>query len=44
MQSEVGMPKRTFPDLVPPMMAESAESPFDSPDWMFEIKLDGCSL
>ena len=23
------------------MMAESAKSPFDSPDWVFEIKLDG---
>src|SRR6201997_5679286 len=35
------MPKPTFPDFVPPMMAESAKSPFDSPDWIFEIKLDG---
>jgi hypothetical protein len=23
------------------MMAESAGAPFDSPDWIFEIKLDG---
>jgi bifunctional non-homologous end joining protein LigD len=23
------------------MMAESAKVPFDSPDWIFEIKLDG---
>ena len=23
------------------MMAESSKSPFDSPDWIFEIKLDG---
>jgi ATP-dependent DNA ligase len=23
------------------MMAESAKTPFDSPDWIFEIKLDG---
>jgi bifunctional non-homologous end joining protein LigD len=23
------------------MMAESAKAPFDSPDWIFEIKLDG---
>src|SRR5215472_19108352 len=35
------MPKKAFPDFVPPMMAESAKSPFDSPDWIFEIKLDG---
>src|ERR1700730_6053285 len=35
------MPKKTFPEFVPPMMAESAKTPFDSPDWIFEIKLDG---
>ena len=35
------MPKKTFPTFVPPMMAESAKTPFDSPDWIFEIKLDG---
>ena len=35
------MPKNTFPAFVPPMMAESAKTPFDSPDWIFEIKLDG---
>jgi bifunctional non-homologous end joining protein LigD len=35
------MPKNTFPEFVPPMMVESAKSPFDSPDWIFEIKLDG---
>src|SRR6201993_2038163 len=35
------MPKRTLPDFVPPIMAESAKSLFDSPDWIFEIKLDG---
>jgi bifunctional non-homologous end joining protein LigD len=33
--------KKTFPEFVPPMMAESAKSPFDSPDFIFEIKLDG---
>jgi hypothetical protein len=32
------MSKPTFPDFVPPMMAESAKAPFDSPDWIFEIK------
>jgi bifunctional non-homologous end joining protein LigD len=35
------MPRNTFPDFVRPMMAESAKAPFDSPDWIFEIKLDG---
>jgi bifunctional non-homologous end joining protein LigD len=35
------MPKTAFPDFVPPMMAESVKTPFDSPDWIFEIKLDG---
>jgi hypothetical protein len=35
------MVKQTFPDFVPPMMAESAKTPFDSPEWIFEIKLDG---
>ena len=35
------MAKKTFPEFVPPMMAESAKKPFDSPDWIFEIKLDG---
>lgn len=36
-----GSMSKTFADLVPPMMAESAGAPFDSPDWIFEIKLDG---
>src|SRR5260370_28223359 len=35
------MPKKTFPDFVPPMMAESAKAPFDAPDWIFEFNLDG---
>jgi ATP-dependent DNA ligase len=35
------MPKPLFPEFVPPMMADSAKAPFDSPDWIFEIKLDG---
>jgi ATP-dependent DNA ligase len=36
-----GSMSKTFADLVPPMMAESAGAPFDSSDWIFEIKLDG---
>jgi bifunctional non-homologous end joining protein LigD len=35
------MIKPPSPDFIPPMMAESAKAPFDSPDWIFEIKLDG---
>jgi bifunctional non-homologous end joining protein LigD len=35
------MPKKNFPDFVPPMMAKIAAQPFDSPEWIFEIKLDG---
>ena len=35
------MPKTAFPSFVLPMMAETAKAPFDSPDWIFEIKLDG---
>src|SRR6516162_1914563 len=35
------MQKKTSPGFVPPMMAQSAKEPFDSRDWIFEIKLDG---
>jgi bifunctional non-homologous end joining protein LigD len=35
------MAKPIFPDFVSPMMAESTKAPFDSQDWIFEIKLDG---
>jgi ATP-dependent DNA ligase len=35
------MPNQIFPVFVPPVMAESAKTPLDSPDWIFEIKLDG---
>jgi bifunctional non-homologous end joining protein LigD len=35
------MAKKTLPAFVPPMMAENAKASFDSPDWIFEIKLDG---
>jgi ATP-dependent DNA ligase len=35
------MPKPLLPEFVPPMMEESTKAPFDSPDWIFEIKLDG---
>jgi bifunctional non-homologous end joining protein LigD len=35
------MPGKTFPKFVSPMMANSAKEPFDSPDWIFKVKLDG---
>jgi bifunctional non-homologous end joining protein LigD len=35
------MANKTFPTFVPPMMANSVKEPFDSPDWIFEVKLDG---
>ncbi|HEX3444242.1 MAG TPA: hypothetical protein VHS80_05960 [Chthoniobacterales bacterium] len=35
------MPQKRFPDFLPPMMAKSAKEPFDAPDWIFEVKLDG---
>jgi hypothetical protein len=35
------MQKKTFPDFVSPMMAQSAKGPFGSPDWIFETKYHG---
>jgi ATP-dependent DNA ligase len=35
------MAKKTFPTFVLRMMANSVKEPFDSPDWIFEVKLDG---
>jgi bifunctional non-homologous end joining protein LigD len=35
------MPKKTFPAFIRPMMANGVKEPFDSPDWIFELKLDG---
>ena len=35
------MAEKTFPEFVPPMMANSAEKPFYSLDFIFEIRLDG---
>src|SRR5258708_9300602 len=32
--------KKSFPVFVPPMTANSVKEPFDSPDWIFEMKLD----
>ncbi len=33
--------KRPMPTVIHPMLAESVDKPFDSPDWLFEIKWDG---
>ena len=33
--------KRPMPTTIHPMLAESIEDPFDSEDWLFEIKWDG---
>jgi ATP dependent DNA ligase-like protein len=35
------MPNKSFPQFVAPMQASSMKDPFDSPDWVFETKLDG---
>ena len=35
------MPDNPLPQFVAPMAAASAKDPFDSPDWIFEPKLDG---
>jgi bifunctional non-homologous end joining protein LigD len=34
-------PAAPMPHEVPPMLATSVQEPFDDPDWIFEIKLDG---
>ncbi len=33
--------RRPMPTAIYPMLAESITEPFDSPDWLFEIKWDG---
>lgn len=33
--------KRTMPQSIHPMLAESVDKPFDGEDWLFEIKWDG---
>jgi bifunctional non-homologous end joining protein LigD len=35
------MPSTPLPQFVEPMQASSIKTPFDSPDWIFETKLDG---
>lgn len=33
--------KSKIPDFIPPMLATLVEAPFDSEDWLFEVKWDG---
>jgi bifunctional non-homologous end joining protein LigD len=35
------MPKKPLPNFVAPMQASPVKEPFDSPDWIFETKLEG---
>jgi bifunctional non-homologous end joining protein LigD len=35
------MPAKPLPRFVEPIQASSVKKPFDSPDWIFETKLDG---
>jgi bifunctional non-homologous end joining protein LigD len=35
------MPRNMLPQFVEPMRASSVKEPFESPDWIFETKLDG---
>jgi len=35
------MPNKPLPQFVAPMAAASVKETFDSPDWIFEPKLDG---
>src|SRR5258707_3882411 len=35
------MPKKPLPDFVAPIMASPIKDPFDSPDWIFETKMEG---
>ena len=36
-----GVIQRAMPAAIAPMLATSVEKPFDSPDWLFEVKWDG---
>jgi bifunctional non-homologous end joining protein LigD len=40
-KSLAGATRRSMPAAITPMLAASIEKPFDSPDWLFEIKWDG---
>jgi bifunctional non-homologous end joining protein LigD len=34
------MPAKPLPQFIDPMQASLAKEPFDSPDWIFETKMD----
>jgi len=36
-----GVVKRPMPSAIHPMLATATDKPFDSPEWLFEIKWDG---
>jgi bifunctional non-homologous end joining protein LigD len=36
-----GAREAPLPDFIEPMKATAADKPFDDPDWLFELKLDG---
>lgn len=38
---EVNGHTKEFPDIVKPMLALATDNPFDSKDWVFEVKWDG---
>jgi bifunctional non-homologous end joining protein LigD len=40
-QAKGAKPAAPMPHDVKPMLATSSQDPFDDPDWIFEIKLDG---
>ena len=40
-QPITGPVKRSMPETIHPMLAESIDEPFDGEDWLFEIKWDG---
>ena len=41
LESLQGAVKRSMPTAIHPMLATSVDKPFDSPEWLFEIKWDG---
>jgi len=41
LESLQGAVKRSLPTAIHPMLATSVDKPFDSPEWLFEIKWDG---
>lgn len=43
--AELGVPKKAIaPGSIEPMLCQTADAPFSSPDWIFELKYDGFRL